>query len=78
MLWQCLFSGVERTSGKTFLIPAQDRTVDTLVIVISDWIEPDTMVISFGRLTGTWTRTDTDTKWFNHKIVIFNIRMEHI
>jgi transposase-like protein len=43
---QWVFGGVERESGKTFLVPVQDRTADTLMAVISDWIEPGTTVIS--------------------------------
>jgi len=43
---QWVFGGVERESGKTFLVPVQDRTPDTLMTVISDWIEPGTTVIS--------------------------------
>jgi hypothetical protein len=33
---QWVFGGVERKSGKTFLIPAPCRTVDTLIDVIRD------------------------------------------
>jgi hypothetical protein len=36
-----VFGGVERESGKTFLVPVPDRTDDTLI-----WIEPGTAVIS--------------------------------
>jgi transposase-like protein len=43
---QWVFGGVERESGKTFLVPVQDRTADALMTVISDWIEPGTTVIS--------------------------------
>ena len=43
---QWVFGGVERESGKTFLVPVEDRTADTLMDVISDWIEPGTTVIS--------------------------------
>jgi len=43
-LW--VFGGVERESGETFLVPVKDRTVDTLMAVIRDWIEPGTTVIS--------------------------------
>jgi transposase-like protein len=41
-----VFGGVERESGKTFLVPVKDRTADTLMTVIRDWIEPGTTVIS--------------------------------
>ena len=43
---QWVFGGVERESGKIFLVPVQDRTANTLMAVISDWIEPGTTVIS--------------------------------
>jgi transposase-like protein len=41
-----VFGGAERESGRTFFVPVQDRTVDTLTNVIRDWIEPGTTVIS--------------------------------
>ena len=40
-----MFGGVERESGKIFLVPVPDRTVDTLMGVVSAWIEPGTAVI---------------------------------
>jgi hypothetical protein len=43
---QWVSSGVERESGKTFLVPVPDRTADTLMVVVSAWIEPGTTVIS--------------------------------
>jgi hypothetical protein len=43
---QWVFGGVERESSRTFLVPVPDRTADTLVAIISDWIETGTMVIS--------------------------------
>ena len=33
-------------SSKTFLVPVTDRTVDTLVTIIKNWIEPGTRIIS--------------------------------
>jgi len=41
-----VFGGVERESGETFLVPVPDRTADTLMTVIHDWIDPGTTVIS--------------------------------
>jgi hypothetical protein len=41
-----VFGGVERESGQTFLVPIQDRTADTLLALIHEWIEPGTTVIS--------------------------------
>jgi len=43
---QWVFGGVERESGETFLVPVPDRTSDTLMAIICDWIEPGTTVIS--------------------------------
>ena len=43
---QWVFGGVERESGETFLVPVKDRTADTLMAIIRDWIEPGTKVIS--------------------------------
>ena len=43
---QWVFGGLERDSGRTFLVPVPDRTADTLVTTIHDWIEPGTTVIS--------------------------------
>jgi transposase-like protein len=43
---QGVFGGVERESGKTFLVPVPDRTADTLMAVTDAWIEPGTTVIS--------------------------------
>jgi hypothetical protein len=41
-----VFGGVERESGRTFLVPVPDRTADILVNVIRAWIEPGTTIIS--------------------------------
>jgi hypothetical protein len=46
MKGQWVFGGVERESGKTFLVPVPDTIADTLMAVISDWIEPGTTFIS--------------------------------
>jgi hypothetical protein len=43
---QWVFGGVERESGRTFLVAVPDRTADILVAIIRDWIEPGTTVIS--------------------------------
>jgi hypothetical protein len=43
---QWVFGGVERKSGKTFLVPVPHRIADTLKAVIDAWIEPGTKVIS--------------------------------
>jgi transposase-like protein len=43
---QWVFGGVERESGRTFLVPVADRTAETLMAVIDEWIGPGTTVIS--------------------------------
>ena len=43
---QWVFGGVERESGKMFLVPVPDRTADKLVAVIDAWLEPGTTFIS--------------------------------
>jgi transposase-like protein len=43
---QWVFGGVERESGATFLVPVKDRTADTLMVIIRDWVEPGTTAIS--------------------------------
>jgi hypothetical protein len=43
---QWVFGGVERESGRTFLVPVPDRTADTLMAVLDALIEPGTTVIS--------------------------------
>jgi len=43
---QWVFGGVERESGRTFLVPVPNRTADTLMTIIDAWIEPGTTVIS--------------------------------
>ena len=42
---QWVFGGVERESGKTFLVSLPDRTAHTPMTVISAWIKPGTAVI---------------------------------
>jgi len=41
---ECL--AVLNASGETFLVPVKDRTANTLIDIIRDWVEPSTTVIS--------------------------------
>ena len=41
-----VFGGVERGTGKCFLVVVENRTADTLLQVIRDWILPGTTIIS--------------------------------
>lgn len=43
---QWIFGGVERETGKCFLIPVERRDKDTLLVVIKEWILPGTLIIS--------------------------------
>jgi transposase-like protein len=43
---QWVFGGIERESGRTFLVPVPDRTAPTLVRYIREWIKPGTTIIS--------------------------------
>jgi hypothetical protein len=62
---QWVFGGVERESGKTFLVPVPDRTANTLMAVIDAWIEPGTTVIS-----NCWgAYRDLDAQGYTHRTV---------
>ena len=60
-----MFGGVERESGKTFLIPVPDRTADTLMAVIDAWIEPGTTIV-----INCWgAYRDLDAEGYTHRTV---------
>jgi transposase-like protein len=62
---QWVFDGVERESGKTFLVPVLDRTADTLKAVIDTWMEPALTVIS-----DCWgVYRDLDAEGYTHRTV---------
>jgi transposase-like protein len=66
---QWVFGGVERESGKTFLVPVPDRTADTLMAVIVEWIEPGTTVIR-----DCWgAYRDLETQGYTHRTVNHSI-----
>jgi len=65
---QWVFGGIERETGKTFVVPVPDRTVDTLMAVIDTWIEPGTTVISY-----CWRAyRDLDAEGYTHRTVNHN------
>jgi transposase-like protein len=67
---QWVFGGVERESGETFLVPVPDRTADTLMTVIRDWIEPCTTVIS-----DSWAAyRNLDAQGYTHRTVNHSIQ----
>jgi len=43
---QWVFGGYERETGKCFMIPVENRTAETLLAIIKDWIKPGTTIIS--------------------------------
>ncbi|KAF0691177.1 DDE Tnp IS1595 domain-containing protein, partial [Aphis craccivora] len=43
---QWVFGGVERETGRCFLVPVECRDKDTLLAAITDWILPGTTIIS--------------------------------
>jgi hypothetical protein len=43
---QWVFGGVERGSGRAFLVPVPDRTAETLTALVHAWVELGTTVIS--------------------------------
>ena len=60
-----MFGGVERESDRTFLVPVPDRTADTLVAIIRDWIEPGTTVIS-----DSWAAyRNLESQGFTHRTI---------
>jgi len=64
-----VFGGIERESGRTFLVPVPDRTTDTLVAIIRDWIEPGTTVIS-----DCWfVYRNLESQGFTHRTVYHSI-----
>ena len=43
---QWIFGGIERGSGKCFLVPVEKRDTETLLAIIKEWIIPGTTIIS--------------------------------
>lgn len=43
---QWVFGGYERETGNCFMIPVENRTANTLLEIIKDWIKPGTTIIS--------------------------------
>ena len=41
-----MFGGIERGSGRTFLVAVHDRSAETLIGIIKRWILPGTTIIS--------------------------------
>jgi len=43
---QWVFGGIERITGKCFLVPVERRDKNTLLELIKQWILPGTLIIS--------------------------------
>ena len=43
---QWVFGGYERGTGRTFMVPVEDRSTDTLLPIIKEWILPGTTIYS--------------------------------
>ena len=43
---QWVFGGYQRSDGRVFMVPVEDRSKDTLLPIIQDWIKPGTTIIS--------------------------------
>jgi len=41
-----VFGGIERVTGRTFLVAVHDRSAETLIVLIKQWILPGTTTIS--------------------------------
>jgi transposase-like protein len=62
---QWVFGGVERESGRTFLVPVTNSSADTLMTFLRAWVEPGTTVIS-----DSWAAyRDLDAQGYTHRTV---------
>ncbi len=62
---QWVFGGYERGTGRTFMVPVEDRSTDTLLPVIKEWILPGTTIYS-----DCWRAYNClDTEGFQHLTV---------
>ncbi|XP_022160096.1 uncharacterized protein LOC111026349 [Myzus persicae] len=43
---QWVFGGYERETGNCFMVPVENRTAETLLKIIKDWVKPGTTIIS--------------------------------
>ena len=53
-----VFCGIERNSGRSFLVEVPDRTVESLRAAIERWILPGSHVVSDGWITCSIRRMD--------------------
>ena len=45
---QWVFGGIEGDSRKSFIVTVEDRSEDTLLTLIKEWIAPNTIIVSDG------------------------------
>ncbi|MBW0563006.1 hypothetical protein O181_102721 [Austropuccinia psidii MF-1] len=70
---QWVFGGVERDSGRCFLIPVEKRDKETLLNIIKEWIEPGTTIIS-----DCWKAYDClEEEGFQHLTVNHSIQFKN-
>ena len=43
---QWVFGGYERETGNVFMVPVENRSADTLLAIIKEWIKPGSTIIS--------------------------------
>ena len=60
---QWVFGGVERDTGKCFLEPVENRSAQTLMTLIEEWILPGSIIIS-----DSWKSYST-IKYYLYKII---------
>ncbi|KAL4089379.1 hypothetical protein QTP88_024425 [Uroleucon formosanum] len=69
---QWVFGSYERGSGDCFLIPVEDRSPETLVRIIEEWIRPGTTIIS-----DYWkTYSRLNEKGYNHLTVNHSVNFK--
>lgn len=62
-----IFGGIERSSGRIFMVRVGDRTTETLSEIISEYIEPGTKIIS--DCWKSYDYLDEQPNKFNHESV---------
>jgi len=58
---QWVFGGVERDTGKCFLVPVENRSAETLMALIEHWILPGSIIIRNCWKAVSTIRYDPDT-----------------
>jgi transposase-like protein len=69
---QWVFGGIERESGRLFLVPITDRTADTLEAIIRNRIEPSTVISD---CWGAYNKLDS--LGYTHRTVNHSLHFVH-